>query len=251
MMTGRLFINDVDAWTEWKVFLEEGSLDKLLLPPAQKLHIENKSRSDNGKQVLIKNQKLDDRDVTLVFCFSMSNFNPFPPYTGNDVMWDRRTLFIQSFIDTENQYVNVNSLLADTDACLNTFLDNLSDNQETADLRTTLTHHMHGFLQPYLGTNMEAGDFCDLLYAHMQNSPKFAFLPDFDIRLELFMNAILSGRVHLGKIYPTQLGIGDWNKIFNLNYLSSVELSSMGNKMGKIAIRFNEPDPSTRPRIDR
>lgn len=69
-MTGKLFINGVDAWTQWGVFLEYGSYDRLLSGENIKPYTENTSRSIDGKQVLIKNPRIEDRDVTLVFCFA-------------------------------------------------------------------------------------------------------------------------------------------------------------------------------------
>ena len=68
-MTGKLFINGVDAYTQWGVVLEDGSYVKLLAGDSMKPYVENKSRTEAGKQILIKNPKLDERDVTLIFMF--------------------------------------------------------------------------------------------------------------------------------------------------------------------------------------
>lgn len=69
-MTGDLFINEIDAWDEWGVFLEDGSEDKLLMAAPMKDYISNKSRLEHGKQVLATSAMIDEREVTLVFCFA-------------------------------------------------------------------------------------------------------------------------------------------------------------------------------------
>ena len=71
-MTGDLFINTKDAWTTWGVFLEDGSEDKLLQAAPMKDYISNKSRQDHGKQVLATTPRVDERNVTVVFCFAKS-----------------------------------------------------------------------------------------------------------------------------------------------------------------------------------
>lgn len=69
-MTGELFLNGADCYDTWGVFLEEGSEDKLFLPAPLKPFVENKSRSEHGKQVLMETPVYDERDVTIVFCFA-------------------------------------------------------------------------------------------------------------------------------------------------------------------------------------
>lgn len=155
-MTGKLLVNGKDAWTEWRVFLEDGYLDKFLMPPAMKPYIENKSRSEHGTQILMKDARMDQRDITLVFCFA-------PIYAT----------------------------------------------QETGVFMTS----------------------------------------QFDQKFNAFMTEIMSGKQVMGSYYPNEIGLPELNKIFKLIYISSVELTSMGNKMGKIAIRFTEPNPSIRPYI--
>lgn len=68
-MTGELYINGQDAYTVWGVSLEDGSEDKLMLAAPVKDYISNSSRTENGKRVLTGNVKIDERDVTVVFCF--------------------------------------------------------------------------------------------------------------------------------------------------------------------------------------
>ena len=72
-MTGDLFINTKDAWTTWGVFLEEGSEDKLLVASPMKDYISNKSRQEDGKQVLTSSPKVDERTLTVVFCFAKAS----------------------------------------------------------------------------------------------------------------------------------------------------------------------------------
>jgi hypothetical protein len=72
-MTGDLFINTKDAWTTWGVFLEEGSEDKLLVASPMKDYISNKSRQEDGKQVLTSTPKVDERTLTVVFCFAKAS----------------------------------------------------------------------------------------------------------------------------------------------------------------------------------
>jgi len=74
-MTGDLLINTKDAWTTWGVFLEDGSEDKLLQASPLKDYIGNKSRQDHGKQVLDTTPRVDERNVTVVFCFANTPTN--------------------------------------------------------------------------------------------------------------------------------------------------------------------------------
>ncbi|MFV0536841.1 MAG: hypothetical protein ACK5M3_05635 [Dysgonomonas sp.] len=69
-MKDELYINGKDAWLTWGVYLEDGSEEKLLLPPPNKEYIENKSRSQPGKQIILRNPQPDERDVQVVFCIS-------------------------------------------------------------------------------------------------------------------------------------------------------------------------------------
>lgn len=76
-MTGKLIINGVDAWTQYGVFLEDGSYDKLLSGVSMKPYTENKSRAIDGKSVRVKNPRVEDRDVNVVFCFSNRGSSTF------------------------------------------------------------------------------------------------------------------------------------------------------------------------------
>lgn len=72
-MTGKLYINGYDAYTNWGVFLEDGGEDKLLMAVPVKDYISNKSRAADGKSVITTAPKKDERDVTLVFCFATNS----------------------------------------------------------------------------------------------------------------------------------------------------------------------------------
>lgn len=66
-MVGDLFINDKDAWTVWGVNMGEGFLDALDAFVPLKDYIENDSRLEHGKRVIISNPKLASRELTLRF----------------------------------------------------------------------------------------------------------------------------------------------------------------------------------------
>lgn len=65
MPKGELFINNKDAYTTWGISMDSSALSALMTPPPQKELIENKSRLENGKRVVISNQKIDERTLTL------------------------------------------------------------------------------------------------------------------------------------------------------------------------------------------
>lgn len=69
-MNGKLYINGYDAYDMWGVVLEDGSYEKLLSGETMKPYTENTSRSIDGKQVDIKNPRVEDRNVTLTFNFT-------------------------------------------------------------------------------------------------------------------------------------------------------------------------------------
>ncbi len=62
-----LIINGFDAYLQWGIRMGDGFLDAIFAPEPLKEFIENKSRLNNGKQVVYNNPKIDERDVTLVF----------------------------------------------------------------------------------------------------------------------------------------------------------------------------------------
>lgn len=62
-----LLINTQDAYTTWGVRMGEGFLDVLGASSPMKEFIENKSRLEHGKRVIINNPKVDEREITLSF----------------------------------------------------------------------------------------------------------------------------------------------------------------------------------------
>jgi len=67
MPKGELFINGVDAYTQWGISLTSKGLSALMTPPPSKEYIENKSRLEHGKRVIVENVKVDERNVNLPF----------------------------------------------------------------------------------------------------------------------------------------------------------------------------------------
>lgn len=66
-MLGDLYINNQDAWGQWKVAMGDGFIENILLPAGNKDFIENESRLEHGKRVITTNPKVASRDVTLTF----------------------------------------------------------------------------------------------------------------------------------------------------------------------------------------
>lgn len=66
-MTGELFINGKDAWLEWGVNMGEGFLGAIDSFVPMKEMIENDSRLEHGKRVLVYNPKMASREMTLHF----------------------------------------------------------------------------------------------------------------------------------------------------------------------------------------
>lgn len=66
-MKNDLLINTQDAYTTWGVRMGEGFLDVLGASSPMKEFIENKSRLEHGKRVIINDPKIDEREITLSF----------------------------------------------------------------------------------------------------------------------------------------------------------------------------------------
>lgn len=64
VMTGELFINDKDAYTEWGANMGEGFIESIMTPAPLKEFVENTNRLINGKQVLYNNPRLNSRRAT-------------------------------------------------------------------------------------------------------------------------------------------------------------------------------------------
>lgn len=66
-MIGNLYINDKDAWTEWRTGLTSGSYGNLLAAGQLKEYASNNSRSQDGTQLFLSNPRIAERDVILMF----------------------------------------------------------------------------------------------------------------------------------------------------------------------------------------
>lgn len=66
-MTGNLLINNKDAFQSWGVRMGDKFLDSIGASAPMKEFIENKSRLEHGKRVIVNNPKLDEREITLSF----------------------------------------------------------------------------------------------------------------------------------------------------------------------------------------
>lgn len=64
-MKEKLIINGENADEKWGISLGEFSLSELMTPPANKAFIENESRLQHGKQILVANPKVEARNLTL------------------------------------------------------------------------------------------------------------------------------------------------------------------------------------------
>lgn len=76
-MTGELYINGKDAWFEWGVNMGEGFLDALDAFVPMKDYIENESRLEHGKRILVSAPRLASRDVTLHFTIKGNDENDY------------------------------------------------------------------------------------------------------------------------------------------------------------------------------
>lgn len=76
-MKDELYINGKDAYTTWGISMDDTSLSELMTPVANKELIENESRLEHGKKVLISNPKLDARNVTLKINLTASTEQQF------------------------------------------------------------------------------------------------------------------------------------------------------------------------------
>lgn len=65
MKKNELWINGEDAFDLWGVSLSETSLSELMVPSSNKAYIENESRLQHGKQIIVADSKMDARSITL------------------------------------------------------------------------------------------------------------------------------------------------------------------------------------------
>ena len=66
-MKGELYINGKDAWTEWGVNMGGDFINAIDSFAPMKDYIENESRLEHGKRVLVKDPKVASREMTLRF----------------------------------------------------------------------------------------------------------------------------------------------------------------------------------------
>lgn len=68
-----LLINNKDAYATWGVKMGDNFLDAIGASAPMKEFIENKSRLEHGKRVIINNPKVDERELTLSFTIEGSS----------------------------------------------------------------------------------------------------------------------------------------------------------------------------------
>lgn len=76
-MAAELLINGKDAYLTWGVRMSDNFLDALGVAAPLKEFIENKSRTEHGKRVIVSNPKLDERDLTLAFTIEGSTLSEY------------------------------------------------------------------------------------------------------------------------------------------------------------------------------
>ena len=64
-MKGELYINGQDAWTTWGIGMDSGSLGTLMAPPSLKDFVSNESRLEDGRQYIVTNARVKERELTL------------------------------------------------------------------------------------------------------------------------------------------------------------------------------------------
>lgn len=62
-----LIINNKDAFQQWGVRMGDGFLDTIDAPNSMKAFVENESRLEHGKRVIVENPKVAAREITLGF----------------------------------------------------------------------------------------------------------------------------------------------------------------------------------------
>ena len=77
MPKGELFINGVDAYTEYGISMDSSVLSALMTPSPNKEYIENKSRQEHGKRVVNVSPKIDERDLSLSLHIKASSKDDF------------------------------------------------------------------------------------------------------------------------------------------------------------------------------
>lgn len=76
-MKEELYINGKDAYTTWGMSMDETALSELMTPPANKAFVENESRNQHGKRIVIADPKLSERNLTLQVNLTASDEQQF------------------------------------------------------------------------------------------------------------------------------------------------------------------------------
>lgn len=76
-MKEELYINGKDAYITWGMSMDDTALSELMTPPSNKAFVENESRRQHGKRVLIADPRLSERNVTLQINLTASNEKQF------------------------------------------------------------------------------------------------------------------------------------------------------------------------------
>lgn len=113
-MNGELYINGKDAWSNWKVRLDDG-YDSLMLPANPKEYTSNDMRSQPGIQKFKSNTQPQAKEVQLVFAFTcdskdeyLSNFKSFTDELKGDVTI-RVTALKTTYHLTISDYISLSS----------------------------------------------------------------------------------------------------------------------------------------------
>ena len=56
-----------DAYIKWGISFDQTALSTLMTPPPNKAYIENKSRLETGKRIILHEPKVDERSITISF----------------------------------------------------------------------------------------------------------------------------------------------------------------------------------------
>lgn len=76
-MIGWCTINGKDAFGLWGIVLDSTALSALMTPAPNKDFIENKSRLESGKRVVITNPKKDEREISIKFSLKANSLDDF------------------------------------------------------------------------------------------------------------------------------------------------------------------------------
>ena len=80
-MTGDLYINNRDAWDFFGVNMSDDFIDTLTEPLTPKEYIENESRLEDGKRVIVEDElKISPRDLVLNFTMEANTPNQLSDY---------------------------------------------------------------------------------------------------------------------------------------------------------------------------